>query len=258
MDIHKKFTKKIISDYVRFEIDKSEWANIKDHIKSYGKEFYLKEDELPRFSKKSTDERKKYLANHVVPSTAKIMSGDFGEIFSYFFIQSEYADKNINLYGPKKWRWKEHPDSPAPFSDVIFLFAEDPSTPRSTDIAICVESKMSATKPSKSKNRIQDALDGAEKDRFTRLAQTISWIETKYERDNIQSDLPLVRRFKDPVNYPYKQEYYAVAIFDIGHIDLEISKGYAKTSSEIKLYLLSINDLKKLYQTYFRELIDEA
>lgn len=67
-----------------------------------------------------------------------------------------------------------------------------------------------------------------------------------------------MRRFKDPVNYPYRQEYYAIAIFDIGYIDSEISKGYTKPSNEIKLYLLSINDLKKLYETYFQELINEA
>ncbi|EPG74767.1 PF08878 domain protein [Leptospira fainei serovar Hurstbridge str. BUT 6] len=258
MDIYKKFTKKIINDYVRFEIDRSEWVNVKDYIKSHGKEFYLKEDELPRFSKKSADERKKYLANNVLPSKGKIRSGDFGEIFSFFFIQSEYTSKKIDLYGPKKWRWKEHPDSPAPFSDVIFLFAKDPMNPHSNDLAISIESKMNATKPSKKKNRIQEALDGAEKDRFTRFAQTINWVETKYEREDIQSDLPLVRRFKDPVNYPYRQEYYAIAIFDIGYIDSEISKGYTKPSNEIKLYLLSINDLKKLYETYFQELINEA
>ncbi|MGJ4748135.1 Hachiman antiphage defense system protein HamA [Leptospira sp. SA-E8] len=258
MNIHTLFNKIKKSDFSKFEFRESEWNSIKEYLKSHAKECYLKESEVVRFQGMTLDERKEYLRTHILPSEGNKKSGDFGEIFSYIFIHHEYEGNRINLYGPKKWKWKQDKNSPAPYSDVVFFHMKDQNKPHSKDFILSLESKMAATQPSRDENRIQQAIDGAEKDRVNRLAKTISWLETKYERDNLQEELPIIRRFKDPTNQPYNRLYYAIAIFDILYTENEISKGYSKPVDEIRLYILSINDLQKLYEEYFAEVIDET
>lgn len=258
MNIFALFNKIKKNDFSKFELKVSEWDNIKDYLKLHAKECYLTDSEVIRVQSMTLDERKEYLKTNILPSEGNKKSGDFGEIFSYFFIHHEYEGNRINLYGPKKWKWKQDKNTPAPYSDVVFFHMRDQNKPHSKDFILSLESKMAATKPPNDENRIQHAIDGAEKDRLNRLAKTISWLETKYERDNLQDKLPIIRRFKDPTNLPYNRIHYAIAIFDILYTENEISKGYSKPVNEIRLYILSINDLQKLYEEYFAEVINET
>lgn len=245
------------ADHKNFKLDENRWVDIKDYLKKNALECYLKDPEKDSFKIKDMENRKQYLIDYVLPSVGNIKSGDFGEIFTYFFINSEYINNGTVLYGPKKWVWKTSKDTPAPFTDVCFFHAKDIKRPSNADFVISAESKMCATKPSIKENRIQDAIDGANKDRYSRLAQTICWLEAKCEREGNTTSADYIRRFKDAVKNGFNKIFYALAIIDESLFDDQLKKGY-NNYSDIKLYLISIKQLKELYEAFFLETIDEC
>lgn len=256
MSIYSSFDQNINTDHIYFSLQKGKWDNILNYLKSHSIACYIKDDEMERFEPKSKDEKKSYLKQHILPDLGNIKSGDFGEIFTYFFLLNKFQKDGKELFGPKKWKWKDHKNKSAPFSDVVFCHVSSDLKPRSTDFLISAEAKMCATKPGKNDNRIQEAIDGANKDRLTRLAETINWLETKYERDGFTEKAKMIQRFNDPVNNPYGKQYFAVAVIDELYLHEQTSKGFSKRNDSIIVYIISLNDLQKLYEKYFEEIIN--
>src|SRR5690606_12078391 len=100
-----------------------------------------------------------------------------------------------------------------------------------------------------SANRIQDAIDGANKDKLSRMAKTLSWLEEKYARQGENENRKLVERFKDPALYgDYQKQYKAVAIIDSSFESTEIIKEI-KNDYNVSVIIFSIDELKKVYET---------
>lgn len=78
-----------------------------------------------------------------LPDPGNVMSGDFGEIVTLFFLSSERTERTTLI---KKWRYKQDRTKAIPFSDVIILHRED-ATPSARDFVICAESKQKAQIP---------------------------------------------------------------------------------------------------------------
>ena len=251
--MHRAFKKNTDNDFCIYHLPPKKWEQVKEFLSKKALSCFLRADQLQRLSKGKKEDREKELREFYFPDRGNIMSGDFGEIFSFYFLKSEFQAKDIDLYGPKKWIWKDSKNKAAPGADVL-LFSKN-SKDRKKDLLLSVESKMAATKPRPASNRIQDAIDRAVDDRISRMARTIDWLKEKYHKEGQFDKKEEIARFSNPTDDPYKKQHFAIAIFDSAFCDSEAGKD-CQFSEGIEVYVISISDLKKMYEAFFEEAIN--
>ena len=104
---------------------------------------------------------------------------------------------------------------------------------------------------------LTDALSDAIKDKTERAAKTIPYLVTQYERDDEYDLADQVRRFGDPVNYPYIKEHFAIAIVESTQANDHITnfnKVLQAANTNIPVYLLPITDLKNIYNQLYLDI----
>ncbi len=201
----------------------------------------------------------------ILPTEGNIQSGDFGEIICYFIFKEMY--KRLNADGPKKWRWKQQNNTPAPFTDVLLFHKVNKVKPHRNDHLISVESKMKAV-TNKSYQPIKNAIEGAEKDYVSRIAQTLVWLRKKYKDESLKvgaskSELiELVNQVERYINSETTGEYVkhlkAVAIVDKSFVDDELSIAYTTPTLngvEFEIIVVSVKDLQKAYQKVYSDIL---
>ena len=94
---------------------------------------------------KTTKKTASELLANKVPDPGSIMSGDFGEITTLFFLSSECEE---NVKPMKKWRYKQDRNKAAPHSDVVVFYREFDDKPSANDYVINAEAKQKSTKSS--------------------------------------------------------------------------------------------------------------
>ncbi len=254
MNLYKSFLRKKEDDYFLYKLKDNEWDNVKKFLIKNSLPCYLNNGKLTAVNKiEDQTEKKDFISRYIFPSKGNIKSGDFGEILSYFFMIERHKRSNIILKGPKKWRWKDDNNKPAPGADVLLYSIENNKRPSSKDIVLTIESKMSATKAPKS--RIQEAIEGAEDDRISRLAKTLIWLERKYALEGNISEMNEIKRFQDPVKLRYIKKHYALAIINEIFIEDQLSKNFEK-KQDVIIYVISIEKLKEMYEEFFLEALN--
>ena len=191
-----------------------------------------------------------------LPDTGNIMSGDFGEVLTLFFLESERSEV---IRSVKKWRYKQDRKKPAPHSDVILLYRKDSDKPSKMDFVICAESKAKATdSPSEP---IENSIRGYVEDKTGRLARTLVWLKEK-AIDNEDSDyIDFITRFTDDhLDTGFSKKYRAIAIIDRKYLDDELTKSLdvPAQNDDFEVIVLGISSLKKLYEQSFSRAISEA
>ena len=107
-------------------------------------------------------------------------------------------------------------------------------------------------------HRIQDAIEGATKDKRTRMAKTLSWLEEKYARHGAENKRKLVERFKDPATFGnFQKQFKAIALMDSNFEAFETSKSITNTEN-VTVIVFSIDDLKKAYEDTRTNLINSV
>lgn len=201
---------------------------------------YITNEELEVLSSKNEMSKSDFLEQFIIPDKGNVKSGDWGEIFSFHSVVEHFSNKGIELIGPYKWMWKDR-NKPAQYSDVILFGSDDES-----DLAVTIESKMKATKSNK--HRIQDAIDGSEDDKLTRMSKTIFWLREKFARLGDVENKKLVERFAYPAKHgTYTKIFKAIAIVDKQFEQEELEKEFSK-SKDIIVLLFSIEELKETYE----------
>lgn len=187
------------------------------------------------------------LANKL-PDPGSVMSGDFGEILTLFFLSSERTEATTPI---KKWRYKQDRQKPAPHSDVILLYREKGDKPTKRDFVICAEAKQKST--NSTFNPIKEAVDGFEKDRTGRLARTLVWLKEKALDQESRENLEFVKRFTDDLSVEYLKHFKAVAVVDRALLDEEITQHISlpEQDSSFEVVVLGINELKTFYERVF-------
>jgi hypothetical protein len=183
------------------------------------------------------------------PDQGSVMSGDFGEIITLFYLGSERSESIRKI---RKWKYKQDRRKPAPHSDVIILYRESSTSSTDKDFVICAESKMKATA---SKDRpIKNSIDGYNLDKTGRLARTLVWLKEKAIDNNNLESLEFIKRFTDDhLDNGYKKFYRAVAIIDRDLLDLELTQplNLPPQNDEFEVVVIGIKDLKNLYERTF-------
>ncbi|NOX72796.1 MAG: virulence associated protein, partial [Alphaproteobacteria bacterium] len=149
--------------------------------------------------------RKDYLNEFKFPTETggfgpSIRAGDFGEILIADFLQwvrgfwvprVRWASKVIRNESPKG-------------SDVVGFHVSNPEASSDQDIIAVfeVKTKFAATK----ENRLQDAINDSAKD-HVRLGESLNFIRQKLFERGDSADIPIVDRFQNPTDQPYKKVF---------------------------------------------------
>lgn len=253
-----KFFEHNTENYITLVLKDEHWEEFVNGLAPEYKTSYISDEEL-KYRVETLESSKAAEFFDILPDQGNIQSGDFGEILSYILFKERHEKRGID--GPKKWRWKQERNVAAPYTDVI-LYSIKGDKPSKDDLLISVESKMKATK--NPHHPIQDAIDGAEKDYVSRIANSLSWIRKKYKDElgkidvnvgAIKNIIAVLNRYIQSETYgPYSKKVKAIAIIDKGLFESEITKEVTIPSYpglDLSVFVVSIKDLKDAYQTVF-------
>ena len=196
------------------------------------------------------------LAALKIPDAGSVMSGDFGEILSAFYIAARSLP--VVTIDPLRWRYKAQRTKAAPGSDIVQLLL--PSWPQSSaeDQIICAEVKAKAT--AGAFDPIQKAGEGSKQDRTGRLAKTLVWLREKNLTDGSDTvTFEQLDRFINAVDHPaISPDFRAVAVIDAGMVDDEIAKGTMPHPDNCALIVISVPELKRHYTALFAAIVAGA
>lgn len=214
---------------------------------------YITDSSLDEMSKKIGITKSEFLQKYIIPDKPNIVSGDFGEIFSYYAIRDSYDLKGIKLVGPKKWQFKIDKNKPVMGADAVLFHRVNSVKPSKKDVLVSIESKMKSVHSNE--HRIQSAIDGAELDSKSRIAKTLIWLEEKHAKDGQAALVKFIQRFNDPATHgDYIKDFTAIAILDTNFETDEISKTVTNKSN-VTVIVMSIDELKKAYEDTRNDII---
>lgn len=244
------------TEYMTLKLKHQEMQQLMNKLPERFRNCYITDDDL-RDRVANLEIAATEVIESCVPNIGNVMSGEFGEILSYYILMELY--KPLQLDGPKKWIWKEDKNKPIQKTDVV-LFNYEVDNPSEEDLIVSAEIKSKATR-SNSYDPIKNAIEGANDDYLGRLSKTLIWLKDRYIRDNDGESLRELKRFLNPVNYgTYKKHFKAVAIIDSNLLNEELERERDIDTDIIQddfgLIIISINNLKNTYETTYEKVID--
>lgn len=213
-------------------------------------------DEILETNAHRTGASKVDLVKAKLPDRGATMAGDFGEILTYLYHAVDVHP--ASTIGPKKWRLKQDRTKAAPGSDVIhFVLPEWPDS-SIEDKVICSEVKTkSTTAPS---TPISSAIKDCKKDQVSRLAKTLIWLKERALYDDLGSTtIAHLDRFIQTTDHPPAQKHFhAVAVVCSSLVSDELGSAPTEAPEGYKLVVISVPNLKELYESVFDAAIASA
>ena len=106
------------------------------------REAYISEDKLTHIVSRFPTTRKEAISRRL-PRKGMVMSGDFGEILSFYLaIQTWTPAANVL---PMKWRFRDSKKDASKYTDIILFSLQDPDNPSTSDSMFTYEVKTCAT-----------------------------------------------------------------------------------------------------------------
>jgi hypothetical protein len=203
--------------------------------------------------------REDAIANRL-PTNPSLQSGEFGEILMFFLACTViYPDANIT---PIKWQWKENRDTPCHLTDIFLLKRMDKDIHSPKDYVCSIEVKSRATTPRSGESVMTTAIEGAIKDKDSRIGKMIAYLKTKYANDRKADKAKLVKRFDDAtVHY---ERYFNAAIvvereYMQSHIDNTAPDKLTTAQTEnIALFTVPLGEMKQIYKTLYSKIPTEG
>ncbi len=196
------------------------------------------------------------IVRNKLPDTGNVMSGDFGEVLTLFFLGSE---RNEVINEVKKWRFKQDRKKATPHSDVIILYRKYTDKASTEDFVICAESKAKAT--GSNSEPIENSIKGYESDKTGRMGRTLLWLREKaIDHENADSIAFIERFTNELLDTKFSKKYRAIAIIDCDYLDDELVKSLdlPEQNDEFEIIVLGIHNLKSIYENSFSRAISEA
>lgn len=237
-------------DFIILKLKPDETDEFLAKLPSEYRKCYITDENLLASVKEFNMQYSAILKDHYLPDPGYVMSGEFGEILSYFLLKERYLPEN-ELDGPKKWQWKDDRNQASPKTDVMLFGHSTPPSPN--DLLVSAEVKSKATK-NNSNDPIKNAVVGVRNDFVSRLSTSLTWLRSKYVKDRNTEEVNRIERFLDPVTYgTYQKHFKAVIVIEDTLLAHEVSRDrdLAKFDAHFEILLVSIQNLKKAYeQTY--------
>ncbi len=196
------------------------------------------------------EERQRQIIASKLPNPGPIMSGDFGEIVVYFY-QAVDAYPQV-AFGPKKWRLKESRTHSAPYSDVLHFVLSNWPQATAQDEVFCSEVKTKATDGGSTP--ILSAIEGCQKDRISRLANTLNWLRDRAIGENLGAiSIAQLNRFINANDYPPAiRRFRAVAVICESLIEAELDAAPANPNADFTLVIIVVPNLHTVYTEVFQ------
>lgn len=237
------------------------------------REAYIANDEVDRIVNDYKKTREDVIHRRL-PKKGAVMSGDFGEILS-FYLASQIWSPTANVL-PMKWRFKDKKTAASNYTDIMLFELIDENNPSINDALFTYEVKTRATdlplasykthkknacvtyKDGKSECTFIDAVCDADKDVVGRAAETIPYLLTRCEDLGLTELHAKINRFSDPVNMTYRKEHNAVAVIDsntlaeqMKRLPADLLSSYPKVS---RVFCVPIDKLKEIYEKIYEEM----
>jgi len=200
------------------------------------------------------EERQRQIIASKLPDPGSIMSGDFGEILVYFYHAVKAHPQTA--FGPKKWRLKESRTRTAPFSDVLHFVL--PHWPQATaqDVLYCSEVKAKATNGASTP--IPDAIEGCQRDRVSRLANTLNWLRDRAIGQNLGAvTIAQLNRFINANDYPPAvRRFHAVAVVCAGLLEEQLNGAPENPNADYTLVVIAVPHLQAVYTEVFEAVVN--
>lgn len=239
--------------FILYKLDHNELDCFLSKLPSSFRKCYVRDTQLIKNVKSLKKHYGSILKEFYLPDPGNVMSGEFGEILSYFLLQEYYLPKKLK--GPKKWLWKDDRNMPVQKTDIMLFYKE--GKPSTEDLLVSAEIKAKATKNNKY-DPIHNAVNGAYDDFVRRLAVSLSWLEAKYAKENRVKSLNYLQRFQDPVAFgEYKKHFKAIVVIDDKLAEEEINRkrDIPEFDADFEIILISIKDLKNTYETTYKNIL---
>ncbi len=243
------------NNIVVFDFDDSKSAQfIQEFVIPYRQSYYSDED-LDYEVNEGINTREKAIENKL-PTTPNLRSGEFSEILM-FFLSCKVLCSDANVT-PIKWRWKEHRDAPCHLTDIALLKCNNSENPSTEDYFFSMEVKSAATPiGNRSKeSRFNDAIEGALKDKTSRVGKMVAYLTTKYSKERNAEAAKIAKRFDDGTTVQYQRRFSAAVVSERNslqyHIANIVASNKAKADTEhIALFAVPMQDLKTIYETMY-------
>ena len=237
------------------------------------REAYIANDDVERivngFSKTRED-----VIQRRLPEKGKVMSGDFGEILTYY-LASQIWSPTANVL-PMKWRFKDKKTEASHYTDIMLFELKDESNPSVDDALYTYEVKTRATdlpndvypthkrkafvtyKDGKTECTFIEAVVDANKDAVERAAETIPYLLIRCEDLGLKDLHAKINRFSNPVNMTYRKEYNAVAVIDSSTLPEQMKRLPADLLSSHpnvgRVFCVPMENLKEIYEKIYEEM----
>lgn len=162
--------------------------------------------------------KKEYLEEMIfpnprVPQGAATMSGEFGELLVY-----DYINYVLEYYVPRiRYFNKVNPNTPIHGSDVIGYKMESYNKRSKNDKLLVAEvktrSSISGNKTKACTNIVTDAITDSNKDRV-RVGESLNAEKLKLLNRGRLTEANIVERFQNKTDNPYTLDFFAVAVMD--------------------------------------------
>lgn len=158
--------------------------------------------------------KKNIFPNHQNKLGAITMSGEFGEILVY-----DYINFVLKHYITRtRYLEKVNPDMPVSGSDVIGYKVKNINKPSKSDHLIVAEVKTRSSKVG-NKNRscektVKDAIEHSIKDRV-RIGESLNAEKRRLLNRSRNDEAKIVERFQNKTDNPFIIDFFAVAVLDI-------------------------------------------
>lgn len=149
--------------------------------------------------------------NPSVPQGAATMSGEFGEILIF-----DYINFVLNYYVTRtRYLDKINPNMPVPGSDVIGYKIQDINKPSKSDRLIVAEVKTRSSINGKNlcEKTVSTAIDHSVKDRI-RIGESLNAEKRRLLNRSKFIEAKVVERFQNKTDNPFMINFFAVAVLD--------------------------------------------
>lgn len=218
---------------------------------------YISDDDLDYEVKNDINVREEAIGNKL-PTKPSLRSGEFAEILMYF-ISCHFLAPDANIT-PIKWHWKENCDMPCHLTDIAIFKCGDYQHPSEDDYFFSMEVKSAATPIGKrsKESKMNEAIEGALKDRVSRMAKMIAYLTTKYVRERKKEIALYVKRFDESIETKYIRHINAAIVVERDSLENHINNMTGEmislaTHNRIALFAVPINHLKETYEAVYTQ-----
>lgn len=236
------------------EVVLSGWAK---HFRNH----YCRDDQIDELRHGTPDSRSDYLIHIKFPDAHEppgpsIRSGDFGEI-----LVADYLEYILGFWVPRtRYVDKAIRNESTKGCDIIgFRFVQEGE--ESDRDALAIFEAKAQFSGNNAKPRLQDAVDGSEKDQ-RRKAESLNAYKQRFLDTRNQTDANRIERFQNPEDRPYLELSGATALYSSNLYDHELIE---KTNTEhhpnrnrLKLVVILGQNMMDLVHELYRRAADEA